>query len=193
MRNRLTYANVMATLAVFIALGGAAYAANTVGSSDVIDNSLLSADLKNNQAVKSADVQAEALTGADMNQSGVDTCVLTVRIGQLCVRAETRTAPGLRQSGTAPTSTCVHQRSPRLWNWRRPMTFRTSTRTKISGRASVTTLGRCRARELLHGLRCHRQRAYRLGDGDCLRDESDELRLILYGDPKRPDDPESSA
>ncbi len=89
MRNRLTYANVMATLAVFIALGGAAYAANTVGSSDVIDNSLLSADLKNNQAVKSADVQAEALTGADIkNQSGVDTCVLTVRIGQLCVRAE---------------------------------------------------------------------------------------------------------
>ena len=77
-------------LALFLVIaGGTAYAANTIGSSDVIDNSLLSADLKNNQAVRSADVGSEALTGADVaDQSGVDTCVSTVRIGQLCFRAE---------------------------------------------------------------------------------------------------------
>jgi hypothetical protein len=76
-------------LALFIVIaGGTAYAADTIGSSDVIDNSLLSADLKNNE-VRSADVRSEALTGADIaDQSGVDTCVLTVRIGQLCFRAE---------------------------------------------------------------------------------------------------------
>ena len=90
LRSRLTYANVTATLALMIAVaGGTAYAADTIGSSDVIDNSLLSADLKNNQAVRSPDVRDEALTGADVaDQSGVDTCVSTVRIGQLCFRAE---------------------------------------------------------------------------------------------------------
>lgn len=89
-RSRLTYANVISTLCLVLVLGGgAAYAADTIGSSDVIDNSLLSADLKNNRAVRSADVRSESLTGADVaNQSGVDTCVSTVRIGQLCFRAE---------------------------------------------------------------------------------------------------------
>ena len=79
----------MGALALFLVIaGGTAYAADTIGSSDVIDNSLASVDLKNNQ-VRSADVQSEGLTGADIaDQSGVDTCILTNRIGQLCVRAE---------------------------------------------------------------------------------------------------------
>ncbi len=77
-------------LALFLVIaGGTAYAANTIGSADVIDNSLLSADLKNNQAVRSADVANENLTGVDIaDQSGVDTCTISVRIGQLCFRAE---------------------------------------------------------------------------------------------------------
>ena len=80
----------MGALALFLVIaGGTAYAADTVGSADVIDNSLLSTDLKNNQAVRSADVRTEGLTGADIaDQSGVDTCVSTTRIGQLCFRAE---------------------------------------------------------------------------------------------------------
>ena len=75
-------------LALFLVIaGGTAYAADTIGSADVIDNSLLSADLKNNQAVKSADVANENLTGADIkDQSGVDNCTHgTVRFGELCV------------------------------------------------------------------------------------------------------------
>lgn len=51
MRRHLTYANVMATVAVFIALGGGAYAAvklpkNSVGSRQVKDHSLKKADFK---------------------------------------------------------------------------------------------------------------------------------------------------
>ena len=89
----LTYANVMATLAVFIALGGAAYAANTVGSSDIIDESILSVDIKNAQ-VRTADVANQNLTGLDIaDQSGVDTCTISIRIGQLCFRAENRARP----------------------------------------------------------------------------------------------------
>ena len=60
MRKHLTYANVMATLAVFIALGGTAYAVNTVGSPDVINESLLSQDIKNGE-VKVADIGQQAV------------------------------------------------------------------------------------------------------------------------------------
>ncbi len=59
-------------LALFLVIaGGTAYAANTIGSSDVIDNSLLSADLKNNQAVKSADVANGKLADEDIAQLAI--------------------------------------------------------------------------------------------------------------------------
>jgi len=100
MRKHLTYANIMATLAFLVAVaGGTAYAADTIGSSDVIDESLLSQDIKNgeigsvdlkNNATSSADVRNEALTGADIaDQSGVDTCPdgTTRILDQLCVVA----------------------------------------------------------------------------------------------------------
>ncbi len=67
LRARLTYANVMATIAVFLALGGGAYAVNgslagrnTVGSADII-----------NQEVKSADVENEGITGGDIQNATV--------------------------------------------------------------------------------------------------------------------------
>src|SRR5688500_1701725 len=47
-REGLTYANVMATLAVFIALGGSSYAALTISGRDVKDGSLTNRDLKRN-------------------------------------------------------------------------------------------------------------------------------------------------
>ena len=87
LRPHITYANVISTLCLILVLGGgAAYAANTIGSDDVIDNSLLSADLANNKAVRSGDVKAESLTGADIeDQSGVDTCTHgATRYGDLC-------------------------------------------------------------------------------------------------------------
>jgi hypothetical protein len=46
LRRRLTYANVMATLAVFIALGGSSYAALTVTGRDVKNGSLTFRDLR---------------------------------------------------------------------------------------------------------------------------------------------------
>jgi hypothetical protein len=55
MRSRLSYANVMATLAMFIALGGSSYAAITITGKNVKDSSLTGRDIKNN-SVRSADV-----------------------------------------------------------------------------------------------------------------------------------------
>ena len=89
LRSRLTYANVMATLGVFIALGGTAYAVNTVGSSDIIDGEVKSVDIGNNEIGSSdvkdnsintfdvhsfigADVVDGSLTAADLAISSVD-------------------------------------------------------------------------------------------------------------------------
>ncbi len=62
MRERLSYANVMATVAVFIALGGTSYAALKITGKHVVDGSLTGKDVRNN-SVKSADVAG--LTAAD--------------------------------------------------------------------------------------------------------------------------------
>jgi hypothetical protein len=52
---KLSYANVVATIALFCALGGGAYAAVKIRGSNVVDSSLTGRDLKNN-SVRSADV-----------------------------------------------------------------------------------------------------------------------------------------
>jgi hypothetical protein len=59
---RPSHAAVVAYLALFVALGGTgAYAANTIGSADVIDESLLSQDIKNAE-VKTSDLANAAVT-----------------------------------------------------------------------------------------------------------------------------------
>jgi hypothetical protein len=56
LRSKLSFANACSFLALVIALGtGGAYAANTIGSSDIIDESIRSVDL-NNGEVKVADI-----------------------------------------------------------------------------------------------------------------------------------------
>lgn len=55
-RSRLTYANVVSTLCLFIVLGGGAWAAAQIDSGDVKDNSLKSVDLKDGKGVKAADL-----------------------------------------------------------------------------------------------------------------------------------------
>ena len=61
-RSRVTYANVASSLALFVAVStGGAYAANTIGSADVIDESLQTQDLQNGQ-VKNLDLGADSVT-----------------------------------------------------------------------------------------------------------------------------------
>ena len=62
---RLSYANVIATLALFLALGGTAYAAGTIGSGAIIDNSIRSEDIRNG-AVKSIDVSNGTIASGDI-------------------------------------------------------------------------------------------------------------------------------
>jgi hypothetical protein len=71
-RDHVTYANVAASLAVVLALGGTAYAAglpkNSVGSKQVKNNSVSTKDLKNGSAT-GADLKGDSLTGAQVDES----------------------------------------------------------------------------------------------------------------------------
>jgi hypothetical protein len=77
---RLTYANLMATTAVFIAIGGGAYAAglakNSVKSKQIKNGAVKTADLKNN-AVKGAKVKDGSLTGGDLLDGSVGSADVT--------------------------------------------------------------------------------------------------------------------
>jgi hypothetical protein len=98
-RSRLTYANVMATLAVFIAIGGSAFAAVIVASNDQVAQDTISghkppAGAHSNiiaASVNGQDVANNSLTGADIaTRSGVDTCKtpLTAQFGPICAGSD---------------------------------------------------------------------------------------------------------
>ena len=59
-RAKLSFANLVSALALFIALGGGAYAAATVNSAKIVNNSIKSKDIRNN-AVKGIDVREKSL------------------------------------------------------------------------------------------------------------------------------------
>jgi hypothetical protein len=61
---------VIACLALFVALGGVGYAAATIGSAAIVDNSIRSKDVRNND-LRGKDVRANTLKGADVNESSL--------------------------------------------------------------------------------------------------------------------------
>jgi hypothetical protein len=65
LRAHLTYANVVATLALFLALGGASYAAIRVGSGSIINNSVRTQDLRNND-IRGRDIRNRTIQGGDI-------------------------------------------------------------------------------------------------------------------------------
>jgi hypothetical protein len=82
LRSRLSYANVVASIALFIALGGTSYAVatgsidsreiknNSVRSADVRNKSLTGADVRNNR-LTGADIRNDSLTGGDVLESSL--------------------------------------------------------------------------------------------------------------------------
>jgi hypothetical protein len=72
-RSRLTYSNVVASMALFVALGGVSYAAatlpkNSVGSSQIKKNAVTAAKVKD-RSLTGADIKNKSLTAADFNGS----------------------------------------------------------------------------------------------------------------------------
>jgi hypothetical protein len=77
-RRHLTYANVMATVAVFLALGGGAWALarNSVGSGGIKNDSIRSKDI-HNQTIRARDVRRNSLRGGQINEGSLDASAFT--------------------------------------------------------------------------------------------------------------------
>ena len=79
-RLRLSYANVVATLALFLALGGTSFAAlsltgddivdGTIGSRDVANNSLRGIDIEN-ESIRGAEIRDRTLTASDIARGSI--------------------------------------------------------------------------------------------------------------------------
>jgi len=78
LRRHISYANVVATLALFVAVGGSSYAALRVGSREIRNNSIRSVDLRNNgiagkdvrnRGIRARDVGRDALGGGVIKES----------------------------------------------------------------------------------------------------------------------------
>ena len=96
-RKRLTYSNVMSSLAVFLVLGGAsAYAAKKIGSHDLKANSVTTAKIKKN-AVTTAKIRKNAITTAKIKNGAIAT-------GKIKDGAITGPKVNLSSLGTVPSA-----------------------------------------------------------------------------------------
>lgn len=77
---RLSYTNVTATLALFVALGGTSYAAATLTGADFRNGTLTGADLRS-ESVKGRDIDNGSLTGSDLKDASVTSSDLDALVG----------------------------------------------------------------------------------------------------------------
>lgn len=104
--DRLTYANVVATLALFAALGGSAYAVTKIDGSDIRNHSLTGKEFKANsvggKVIKESSLrpvpraQNAARLGGQPASRYLDSCpqafAPTIPVGDVCVETQARPA-----------------------------------------------------------------------------------------------------
>jgi hypothetical protein len=78
---RPSHATVVAYVALLLAMSGTAYAAATVGSGDVVDDSLRSVDLKDGAAVRSEDVVNDSFSGGGLTGQDIREGTLKMPVG----------------------------------------------------------------------------------------------------------------
>jgi hypothetical protein len=113
MRKRLTFANVTAFLALFVALSGASYAAaslpaDSVGANQLKANAVTSRKIAAN-AVTGAQVAPGSLTGADINLTTlgkVPSAAVADSAGVARVKTDTAAGMAVAGSGVTATATC---------------------------------------------------------------------------------------
>jgi hypothetical protein len=123
MRKRLTFANVTAFLALFVALSGASYAAaslpaDSVGANQLKANAVTSRKIAANavtrskiaaKAVTGAQVAPGSLTGADINLTTlgkVPSAAVADSAGVARVKTDTAAGMAVAGSGVTATATC---------------------------------------------------------------------------------------
>ena len=93
---------VIACLALFVALGGVGYAAATIGSGAVIDNSLKSKDVRNND-LRGKDVRTNTLKGADVDESSLGKVPSAANADSAVTSAHAATADNATNAANADT------------------------------------------------------------------------------------------
>jgi hypothetical protein len=101
LRARLTYANVMATIAVFVALGGSSYAAIKVSGKNVKDRSLTGRDVKKN-----------SLTGKEIKESRLGEVPRARSATSAGTAATAGTAGSASTAGSADTANTASNLAP---------------------------------------------------------------------------------
>jgi hypothetical protein len=111
LRERLTYANVMSTVAVFVALGGSSYAALHIGSGDIADNSIRGNDVRNH-SLSERELKRNTLGSRSIRESRLS----RVPRARNADRLAGLTATDLKMkcpSGTFPTADVCVETMPR--------------------------------------------------------------------------------
>jgi hypothetical protein len=111
LRQRLTYANVMSTVAVFVALGGSSYAALQIRSGDIANNSVRGIDVRN-RSLTERELRRNTLGGRSIRESRlgrVPRARNADRIGGLSAADLRIKCP----SGTFPTADVCVEATPR--------------------------------------------------------------------------------
>ena len=104
---RPSHTTVVAYLGLFVALGGTAYAVNTIGSDDVIDDSLTSADIKN-LTVGTNDLAIGSVFGSRIKDNGIFTNHVSPNsLTGNDIDEQTFTAPLVRAFVRVDPSTCT--------------------------------------------------------------------------------------
>lgn len=70
LRSKLSYANVTATLALFVALGGSAYAGLRIGSAEVVDGSILGRDIAK-ETITGRNTKTGTIDGSDIRDGSL--------------------------------------------------------------------------------------------------------------------------
>ncbi len=115
-RSRLTYANVIATLALFIAIGGSAYAAtqlkkNSVGTKQIKNQAVTAAKIQNG-AITGAQVKGGSLSGSNVaNNSLTGTQINSSTLGKV---PTAQTADTAQTAQTAQTANSLS--APEAWH-----------------------------------------------------------------------------
>lgn len=94
--SRLTYANVTATIAVFLALGGGAWAVSTAAESSVVTKSIRDGAVTGKkikrEAITSAHVSPDTLRGVDIDEGSLRLAA-GIDPGEVSTRTEQQTLP----------------------------------------------------------------------------------------------------
>jgi hypothetical protein len=107
LRRHLSYANVMASIAVFVAFGGISYAAATINGNKIVNATVAGKKLKNG-TLTDKQVKKDSLTGNSIDESSLGTVPSAQTAASATTAATATTATTAGNANTANTATTAN-------------------------------------------------------------------------------------